>query len=136
MELQVLVQNFILSEDEREADHTDWYEPKLIHFRAFIEQTQAWMTGGDEVPDDLQTEDSISQVGSLNNGADGPAKTSAKAPSKVSTAVSKASSRGSRASRPSLAQIQAEVDRAAIHVKAQALQEKHALGLEELQLRF
>ena len=64
MELQVSVQNLIVSEDEREADHTDWYEPKLINLKAFIEHTYAWMSDGDEAPDDIQPEDSVSQVAS------------------------------------------------------------------------
>lgn len=37
MELQVSVQS-LLNDDEKEADHTDWYEPKLINFRAFLDQ--------------------------------------------------------------------------------------------------
>ena len=32
MDVQVAVQS-LLNEDERESDHTDWYEPKLISCR-------------------------------------------------------------------------------------------------------
>lgn len=37
IELQVSVQS-LLNEDERETDHSDWYEPKLISFKEFLDE--------------------------------------------------------------------------------------------------
>lgn len=143
MQLQVDVQKFLENEDEREADHTDWYEPKLLAVKDFIERIKVWMgDGGEEAADVVHPEDSVSQIGdsagAQENDPVNAATSNTKMPDKaseVSTAVSRASSRSSKSSRASVKQIQAEVERAVIHAKVQSLQEKHALEMEELQLK-
>lgn len=37
-----LVQS-LLNEGERETDHSDWYEPKWIGFKEFLDEMEAWM---------------------------------------------------------------------------------------------
>jgi len=32
-----------LNDDEKEVDHTDWYEAKLIIFREFLNGIETWM---------------------------------------------------------------------------------------------
>lgn len=48
MELQVSFQSLL--NDEKEADHTDWYEPKWINFGAFLDRIQVWRNNGDGAP--------------------------------------------------------------------------------------
>lgn len=50
-DLQVSVQNLFSNEAEREADHMDWYEPKLINFRDFLCYIKEWLTGDVEKRD-------------------------------------------------------------------------------------
>lgn len=48
MELQVAVQSLLKDPDEKEADHSDWYEPKLIRFREFLSEITSWMSVSDD----------------------------------------------------------------------------------------
>lgn len=135
MELQVAVQSLLVDEDEREADHNDWYEPKLLHMKEFIEQTETWLknieVGGEEQRrEDLnatvQPQDSVSQVGrDVERAHEEPSAVARKAPSRVSLA---SSGRSTAASKVSVAYVEAEVERATLVAKAQALQEKHEIG--------
>lgn len=159
MELQVSVQS-LLNKDERETDHSDWYEPKLISFKEFLDEIKVWLKDeGDDQntglnPGPIEQEVNTAQAGS-HVGAVGPqggvsqaaqkatsvagSDTVAEPPSKLSKApsnTSKASSKQSKTSHPaSIAHIQAEVERAALKAQANALQEKHALEFEEAQLK-
>ena len=85
----------------------------------------------------VQPHDAVSQAGRDAPDERADEETSAdahKAPGRVSVASSTTLTSSSR-SRVSGAHVQAEVERAALLAKVQALQEKHALQLEELQLK-
>lgn len=146
-DIHVSVQS-LLNEDEKETDQYDWYIPKYLNIRAFLDRTQTWMNDGQDAPGDelnassIGPHDSVSQVSKkasdkATSKAAGKAssKTSSKASSKASDGVSKASSKKSKVSNASVAHIQAEVERAALKAKAQALEEKHALEVEAAQLK-
>lgn len=32
----------LLSEKEREEDHVDWYEPRIINFKYFVKEVEVW----------------------------------------------------------------------------------------------
>lgn len=51
MDLQVAVQNLFSNGEEKEADHMDWYEPKLIPFPDFLSDIKEWLTGDVEKGD-------------------------------------------------------------------------------------
>lgn len=42
MDLQTSVQK-LLNDDEKETDHSDWYEPKLIGFEEFLHEIDTWI---------------------------------------------------------------------------------------------
>lgn len=48
MDLQVAVQSLLIDPDEKEADHSDWYKPKLIRFREFLSGITSWMGASDD----------------------------------------------------------------------------------------
>lgn len=41
-EAQIDVQN-MLDDEEKEADQSDWYEPKLVDFEKFMKRMEIWM---------------------------------------------------------------------------------------------
>ena len=142
MELQVAVQSALGNEEERESDHNDWYEPKLMRMKEFIEQMDTWMESDEDNTEELNASvhphDSVSQVGHNIADESADAGTSAgatKAPSRVSVAPSRRSSSSASSSRVSSAHVQAEVARAALLAKVPALKEQHALEREELELK-
>ena len=47
IELQGTVQA-LLPEDEKEHDQNDWFEPKVEHFREFMDGVQFWITENEE----------------------------------------------------------------------------------------
>lgn len=136
MELQVAVQNLLSSEEEKEADHTDWYEPKLIHFRDFLFDIKKWVAG------DVDTETDKNEVGEeqeeqeeANASVLGPDDSASQTKKPLSKASSKAASSASSSSRASNACLKAKAERAALMAKAKALETKHALDLEKAQLK-
>ncbi len=160
MELQVAVQSLLKDPDEKEADHSDWYEPKLIRFREFLSEITSWMSVSDDekqeenyegLGDAVGPDDSVSQIGKrheqekeaerLESAADGDdmddktAEGIFVAKNVTAKASSKASSKSSKTSSASVACLQAEAERAALKVKAKALEQKHALDMEEAQLK-
>lgn len=122
MELQVVVQNLLSNEEEKEADHMDWYVPKLTHYREFVHGIKKWMDGDKE--DKL--EDSEEEP---EDGASQTIKGSNRTPSTTSKTSSSTAS-----SSVSTACLKAKAERAALMAKSQALETKHALDLEEAQL--
>lgn len=105
MELQVSVQS-ILPEEEREADHSDWYEPKLIRFKEFLWDVDVWLRGDEaaikqSLQDQVGPQDSVSQHSSS-----------------ASSALRKA-----------------EAERAALRARADVLNQKLALDVEEAQVK-
>lgn len=134
MELQVAVQNLLSSEEEKEADYMDWYEPELIHFQDFLFDIKSWLPGDVEKEKDKnevgeeQEEASALLVG-LEDSVSQTKKPASKAPSKAASS----SSSSSHASTACLKARAAE--QAALKAKAQALEVKHALNMEEVQLK-
>ena len=142
MDVQVAVQS-LLNEDERESDHTDWYEPKLISCREFIDDIETWLKqdasqdaannvsavenvshAASRKSYDVEPHDSVSQTAK-------PARPSSKAAASKSSSSSSASRKSKTLSEMA---IQAELERVTLLKQADALQEKHALELEEAQL--
>ncbi len=132
MELQVAVQSLLKDPDEKELDHSDWYEPKLIRFREFLSEITSWMSVSDDekqeenyegLGDAVGPDDSVSQIGKRHEQE------------KEAERLEKASSKSSKTSSASVACLQAEAERAALKVKAKALEQKHALDMEEARLK-
>lgn len=156
-ELQVAVQS-LLDAEEKEADHMDWYEPKMIYLERFLEMVGAWMDK--EEKEDGSDDDAAAGLG---NEADkesvpvGPSVSATaaasdgdgnndedEADSEIGPSISEVSgqttgssnaTKSSKASRLSAACVEADTERAALNVKIQSLEQKHALDMEQAQLK-
>ena len=121
MELQVHVQ-MCLPVAERDADHINWYEPKLLLFKEFISEAETWVeTNRVHATQPFHSTQLGRHEGLSLESVDRESVTS-----KRSAASSRASAR---------ARIMAEAERAALLARAACLDEKYALDLEELQLK-
>lgn len=122
MELQSSVQR-LLNDDEKETDHGDWYEPKLISFKEFLDEIEVWMNGNPDAQKsevcsafdveskaashdrDVEPDDSVSQTAQKTINKDferlsgSAAKPASKTTSTAPSIVSKASSVRSSSSR-------------------------------------
>ncbi|MED6234478.1 hypothetical protein ATANTOWER_031126, partial [Ataeniobius toweri] len=137
MDLQSSVQR-LLSNEEKEIDHGDWYEPKLISFKEFLDEIETWMNADPDVQTgglnsasdvanvasydhDIGPDDSVLQTAhqTINNVSERLSGTAAKPLCKAaSEAPSKASSARSKSSRAaSVALIEEEVERAALKME-------------------
>lgn len=116
-----------LSEEDREADIKNWYEPKVKEMNTFLSNVKKWVAAvedpdtGSTVP--IVAIDPIS-IPKLNTSV-----------SDDDDNVSLTSSKGSQRSMASAARIVAEAERAALLAKAAKLQEKHTLEKEQEELR-
>lgn len=71
----------LLSEKEREEDHVDWYEPRIINFKYFVKEVEVWKR--EQIAQSwIDPKDSISNVSRKWKGS--------KASSSVSSACKKA----------------------------------------------
>lgn len=64
-ELQVTVQSLMKDDCEKEAEHLDWFEPKLMNLKGFLENLQTRLDGKDEEreqEDSVEPNDSPSQI--------------------------------------------------------------------------
>lgn len=121
--MQVSVQS-LLDDDEKEAVHVDWYEPKVILFREFLNGIESWMGENPNGKSDV-LDGAVGPMDSVSQATDKSSKSSRK-----STRVSSKSKVSASA-----AFLQMEVERAALKAKAQALEKKHVLDMEEAQLK-
>ena len=107
----------LMSEEEKETDHTEWYEPKRNDFESYVNHMDEWTHSKVETQRlDLQTETALqSEI----------------------TPGDSASRIGSKASSSSLSSMraQAAAEKAALAATAAGLQQKHALELEQAQLQ-
>ena len=136
IELQNTVHNLLSSEEEKEADNTDWFEPKLVHFRDFINGINKWMDES-EITEDVEDEEKKNDDDEEKSVEDEEHKDKAVGPedsvSQTKKAPSKASS-SSSSSRALSACLKAKAERAALMAKVQALEMKHALDMQQAQI--
>ena len=96
----------LLTEEERQKDVSEWFEPKIYEMNTFLSSVYSWISGASGAvkpqEEEITPKDSVSQV----------------------------SSRGSRSTTASV-RLREEAERAAILVKMDALEEKHALEEKE-----
>lgn len=83
MELQVSVQS-LLNDDDEEADHVDWYEPKLILFWEFLNGIEAWMGENPNGKSDV-LEGAVGPMDSVSQATNKPSKRSSRKSSRVSS---------------------------------------------------
>lgn len=113
MEMQVSVQRS-LPVSEREGDHKDWYEPKLISFRNYLKKMKKWFKhAATSDSKEVTTEALEASI----HPHDGIANTS------------------SKRSHTSSVRVQAEAERAALMAKAAILEEKYDLEIEQAHLK-
>ena len=126
MKAQVNVQN-VIPEEEREFDHNEWFEPKLLLCKQFIKGVQFWLKA-DQVPDGNEV---------VNNGVPHPhpidqdghdGQDDIKLGESASKAASKSSSGSSSLN-------EAMVERAILQAQQETIDEKLALEMEEMQLK-
>jgi hypothetical protein len=135
------VQNLLSNEEEKEADNTDWFEPKIGHFREFINGINKWMDGveiTEEVEDEEENndddyDDDAEMKGVVDEGHKDKAVGPEDSVSQTNKAPRKASS-SSSASGASSACLKAKAERAALMAKVQALTMKHALDMQQAQI--
>ena len=132
IELQNTVQNLLSSEEEKEADNTDWFEPKLGLFKEFINGINKWM---DKVETTEEVEDEEENNNDDDDGEKGVVdeehKDKAVGPedsvSQTNKAPSKASS-SSSASRASSACLKAKAECAALMAKSASIGDETCSG--------
>lgn len=101
----------LLTEDVKEDENLNWYEPKMADYGAFLDETEQWLKNPQPDPQTLvDTTDSVSQC------------------------ATKVSGSGSKTSSISSARMKAAADKAALLARAEALKRKHELELERIQL--
>lgn len=108
----------LLSDEEKEHDHSEWYEPKLAHYNEFYSGVEFWLHADavDEQP--VQAADVITPHDNVSQNAE--------------QAVSNASSRGSKASS---ALSEARVQRAMLIAQSQLMDEQIELDMEEARIK-
>ncbi|KAL6468386.1 hypothetical protein MHYP_G00240630 [Metynnis hypsauchen] len=125
----------LLGADEREADHGDWYEPKMTHFNEFLNAVQSRMDVSKEDIDHTAMID----AGAAASGVHEQHEADIRPEDSVSQASTKgsndSSSKSSKALSATSAYLKLEAERAALLAKQQALEQKHTLDLEEAQLK-
>lgn len=120
--LQATVQQLIKDEYEKEADDLDWYQPKYHLFKSFLDDVTNWLEVDQDDDNEKDEQDDIGTVKPQDSA------------SQVAHSVThscKATSALSGASRESLTHLKAEAECAAIRAKAQALNNKLDLDIEE-----
>ena len=118
MELQVNVQ-MSLPIEERDADHIDWYEPKLLGFKNFIKETEEWL-----MANRIHAKQPFHQSTQIVQH-----EVSLESVDRESVSSKRSTTSSARA------RITAAAERAALLAKASCLEGQYALDLEELQLR-
>lgn len=99
----------LLSEEEKEEDHVDWYEPRITNFRYSLKEIELWKK--EQIAQQrMEPQDSISNVSRKSAG------------SKVSSSAFSACKK-------------AAAENAALLAKAAALKDKHALLMQETRLQ-
>ena len=133
----------LLSDEMKESENLDWYEPKMETFRTFITDTEAWVAQHEVAPQlthevapqltqhvhlQLPQHDVDSQA--LVDPTDNASKGS-------SSSSCSRSSRSSKSSKSYLSATRAELaaDRAALLARANTLKEKHNLQREKFDLQ-
>ncbi len=106
-----LLQN-LLSEDVKEMERIDWFEPRMATFNDFLHEVDAWMSACSDPQLSVQPEDSISNVSkdSRKSKSDNGSKVSSKASSKMSST-----------------RVKVAAEKAALLTKVEALKRKHVL---------
>lgn len=99
----------LMSDEDKEKDRTEWYEPKVAVFKSFLHEVDLWKKSKSDPQSEINPEDSVSKTGSKSSG------------SKVSSVSS--------------LRAQAAAEKAALAAKAHGLKQKHALELEKVQLQ-
>ena len=97
----------LMSDEEKDKDHAEWYEPKMTVFEDYIKRVEDWTRYAlkpQRGTVEIAPEDSVSKA-------------------------------GSKASSVSSLRAQAAAERAALAAKAAGLQQKHALELEKAQIQ-
>ena len=106
VELQVSVQNLLSSEEEQEADHMDWYEPRLIHCGDVFFDIKAWLAGDvEEEKDKNEVGEEQEEASALLVGAEDSASQSKKPASKAPSIAASPPSSSSRASTAALKEL-------------------------------
>ncbi|XP_035988164.1 uncharacterized protein LOC118560795 [Fundulus heteroclitus] len=102
----------LLSDDVKESENLDWYEPRMARYNEFLANVDEWLKQHNIDPQTLvDVTDSVSRV----------SKTASKT-SKISSTVSSI-------------RIQLAVDKAGLLAKAKVLEEKHEIELEKVKLQ-
>lgn len=126
MSLQVSVQSLLKDECEREADHVDWYEPKLLYLKKFLEGVNKWATEEAHIADDEKVAERSVDHESASQTAQ-----NAMCGRNVTSALSDRSS----VSRECNAHLEAEAECAALKATASILSDKLDLDIEEAKLK-
>ena len=114
-EIHESVQTF-LSEDEKEKERIDWYEPKMSTFADFLKDVEKWKTSQIDPQALIGPQDSISNVSNRSQ-------------------VLKRSESRSTISPVASARLKVATERAVLLARAAALERKHALNMEKAQLK-
>ncbi|KAK0142765.1 hypothetical protein N1851_019297 [Merluccius polli] len=129
MDLQVDVQS-LLEVDEREVDHTHWYEPKLIEFKEFLTTVRLWMCEDDDGEESREEVDNINALSEQVDNDD-----EEQACSEIGRSASQVSLCASGSKSLTTACVEAEAERAALSIKVKTLEQKHALDMEEAKIK-
>lgn len=95
----------LLAEEEKENDHVDWYEPRMMNFDYFIKEVEMWKKEQQSLQTIVKPKDSISNISSESKRS-----TSSKASSAAKIAAA---------------------EKAALEASAKILPDKQALQMEE-----
>ncbi|XP_032425050.1 uncharacterized protein LOC116723928 [Xiphophorus hellerii] len=106
----------LLSEEEKENDYDDWFEPRITNLNYFLNDVETWKK--DIVQSTIRPSDSISNV-SQKSKSSSSIRSSASRSSSVSSELKKA-----------------KAEQAAALARVAALKEKHALQMEEAKLKL
>ena len=104
----------LLSEEEKNEENVNWYEPKMDDYNAFMGEVDQWFKRGQHEPDPqsmVEIFDSVSV-----------------------SRVSATGSRGSKASSIASERMKAAADKAALMAKAEKLKRKHALEMRKMEV--
>lgn len=133
MECSKLIKDFLLinedvlmllSDEEKDADQTVWFKPKLDQMNKFMCEVERWLTAArQQSQEDVGPEDSASMAGSSVHNRSGVSR----------SAASRRSSRSSRVS--STSSVRQKAEHAGLLARAASLKQKQVLDMEECKLK-
>ena len=135
--LQPSVQQSLKDEHEREADRLDWYEPKCQSLERYLESVTEWVND-DQNEDDEKSEHVEEERPGKEKEMQDTEDDIHPQDSACQTAPSVTHSRRTRSALSGASQasyVKAKAECVAIRAKAQALQTKYLLDLEEAKLK-